>query len=257
MAEPSQDSARERGIDGKEMPFLAHLEELRRVLIKCIIALVVAAIVSWIFSGTILNTLVARTAGEAKFIGPAEAFGARLKVTVMCGVLISLPLIAYWIWGFVVPGLLESERRFILPLVISSTGLFYLGAIFSYFALTPVVIKVLLSFGTKAIKPDITIAPLLGLIVRLALACGILFQLPLVLTMLSYFGVVSPRWLKEKWRYAVVGSLFLAAVATPPDAASQLILAGPIIALYFLSVYLSAAVTAGKRKRDAGETSES
>jgi sec-independent protein translocase protein TatC len=239
------------------MPFLAHLEELRRVLIKCVIALVIAAAASWVFSGAILDTLVVRTAGEAKFIGPTEAFGARLKVTLMCGVLVALPVIAYWIWGFVVPGLLESEKRFLLPLVVSSTGLFYLGTVFSYFALTPVVVKVLLSFGTEFIKPEITISPLLGLILRLALACGILFQLPLVLTMLSYFGIVSPRWLKEKWRYAVVASLILAAVATPADAASQLILAGPIIGLYFLSVYVSALVTRGKKREEAGEGEES
>jgi sec-independent protein translocase protein TatC len=256
MTEPHKNSTESPGRDGKEMPFLAHLEELRRVLIKCVLALVIAAAASWVFSGSILDTLVVRTAGEAKFIGPTEAFGARLKVTVMCGVLIGLPLMAYWIWGFVVPGLRESEKRFLMPLVLSSTGLFYLGAVFSYFALTPIVVKVLLSFGTEFIRPEITISPLLGLIIRLALACGILFQLPLVLTMLSYFGIVSPRWLKEKWRYAVVASLILAAIATPADAASQLILAGPIIVLYFISVYVSALVTRSRRRADTEEEEE-
>jgi sec-independent protein translocase protein TatC len=256
MTDQSEKAERTPGREAKEMPFLAHLEELRWVLIKCVIALVVAAAACWIFSGTILDTLVVRTAGEAKFIGPTEAFGARLKVTVMCGVLLALPVMAYWIWGFVVPGLLESERKFVLPLVLSSTVLFYLGSVFAYFALMPFVIKVLLSFGTDFIKPEITIAPLLGLIIRLALACGILFQLPLVLTMLCYFGVVSPRWLKEKWRYAVLASLILGAIATPADAASQLILAGPIMALYFISVYVSYLVTAAKRKRGADESDE-
>jgi len=235
------------------MPFLAHLEELRGVLIKCILALAAASIVCWFFSGRILDEFVVRTAGEAKFIGPAEAFSARLKVAIMCGVLLSFPFSAYWIWGFVVPGLVERERRFIFPIVVSSTVLFYLGTLFSFFALTPVVVKVLMGFGTDLIRPDITIAPLLGLIIRLAIACGLVFQLPLVLTMLSYFGVISPAWLKEKWRYAVVGILVLAAVATPADAASQLILAAPMLVLYFASVYVSALVVAAKRKRERRE----
>lgn len=252
MSESPEESRVEESADLKEMPFLAHLEELRGVLIRCLIALAVASLACWFLSGYILDALVVRTAGEAKFIGPAEAFGARLKVTVMCGVLVSLPFVAYWIWGFVVPGLLERERRFLTPIVVSSTALFYLGTLFSYFALTPVVVRVLMSFGTDIIQPQITISPLLGLIIRLALACGIVFQLPLVLTILSYFGVVSPQWLREKWRYAVLGIFVLAAIATPADAASQLILAGPICLLYFASVYLSALVVRAK-KRDAEE----
>jgi sec-independent protein translocase protein TatC len=238
--------------DTKTMPFLAHLEELRRVLIRCIIALAVGSALCWFFSGVILDALVLETAGQAKFIGPTEAFSARLKVTVMCGVLLTFPLITYWIWSFIVPGLLENERRFLTPIVVSSTALFYFGTVFSYFALTPVVVKVLMSFGTELIKPELTISPLLGLIIRLAIACGVVFQLPLVLTILSYFGVVTPAWLKNKWRYAVVGIFVLAAVATPADLASQLILAIPICFLYFVSVLLSSfVVRAKKRGREA------
>jgi sec-independent protein translocase protein TatC len=250
MSEPVEDINDGDGTEAKEMPFLAHLDELRSVLIRCLIALAVASLACWFLSGYILDSLVVRTAGEAKFIGPAEAFSARLKVTVMCGVLVSLPVVAYWIWGFVVPGLMEKERRFLTPIVVSSTALFYLGALFSYFALTPVVVRVLMSFGTDIVRPEITIAPLLGLIIRLALACGIVFQLPLVLTILSYFGIVSPQWLKEKWRYAILGIFLMAAIATPADAASQLILAGPICLLYFVSVYLSALVVRAKKKED-------
>lgn len=248
MSDYPENHGSDRVSDPKEMSFLAHLEELRGILIKCLIALAAASLVCWFFSGYLLDGLVVKTAGEAKFIGPTEAFAARLKVTIMCGVLLSLPLVAFWIWGFVVPGLLERERRFIVPTVIGSTALFYLGVLFSYFALTPVVVRVLLSFGTDFIRPELTISPLLGLIIRLAIACGLIFQLPLVLTILSYFGVVSPRWLKEKWRYAVVGILVMSAIATPADAASQLILAGPMCALYFISVYLSAVVVASKKK---------
>lgn len=252
MSEPMGEAPagrKEAARDPKEMPFLGHLDELRWVLIKCLIALVAASALCWLFSGYILDSLVVNTAGEAKFIGPAEAFSARLKVTILCGLLLSLPLVSYWIWGFVVPGLLENERRFLFPIVISSTALFYMGAAFSYFALTPVVVKVLLSFGTQYIRPEITIAPLLSLIVRLAIACGLVFQLPLVLTILSYFGVVSPRWLKDKWRYAVLGIFVLAAIATPADAASQLILALPMVGLYFISVILSGVVVRAKHKR--------
>ncbi len=242
-----------RAADSKEMSFLAHLEELRSVLIRCLIALVAGSVVCWFFSGYILDALVLSTAGEAKFIGPTEAFAARLKVTIMCGALLSLPVIAYWIWGFVVPGLLENERRFLLPIVVFSTVLFYLGAAFSYFALTPVVVKVLMDFGTDIIRPEITISPLLGLIIRLAIACGLVFQLPLALTIMSYFGVVSPKWLKDKWRYAVVGIFIVAAIATPADAVSQLILAGPICLLYFISVLLSGMVVRAKKRRGEEE----
>lgn len=253
MSEPVQDDRAADAANPNEMPFLAHLEELRKVLIRCLIALAAGSLLCWFFSGHILDALVIRTAGEAKFIGPAEAFSARLKVTVMCGVLVSLPFVAYWIWGFVVPGLMEKERRFLLPIVVSSTALFYVGTLFSYFALTPVVVRVLMSFGTDIIQPQITISPLLGLIIRLALACGIVFQLPLVLTILSYFGIVSPRWLRQQWRYAVLGIFIVAAVATPADAASQLILAGPMCLLYFASLYLSALVVRAKKKSEDEE----
>lgn len=233
------------------MPFLEHLEELRRVILGSIAAVMICSVAAYAFSGTIIDFIVVSHVGEAQFLRPMEAFVARIKVSLLVGLLVGLPFVTFQIWNFVVPGLLQHERKIVLPLVFSSTLLFLVGTAFSYLVLTPMMLKVLVGFATTHIRPNITVDYLLDFIIKMAVACGILFQLPLVVAVLTLFRVLTPRFLWSKWRHAIVAILIVAAVATPGDGPSQIILAAPIVVLYFLSILLSMMISRGQKKKDA------
>jgi sec-independent protein translocase protein TatC len=209
-----------------------------------------------VLSAQALELLVNRTIPEdvpVVFLNPAEAFTARIKVALTCGVLVTLPYVLWRFWQFVVPGLLKEERRLIFPLVVSSSVLFYLGGAFGLLILVPVVVKILLAFGTPSLTPTMAVNQLLGFILRLVLACGLVFQLPLVTTVLTMLGIVSPGGLLARWRYAVLIIFVVAAVITPGDGPSQLVLGIPVTLLYFVSVGLSYAVRRRQRREESGE----
>lgn len=233
------------------MPFLEHLEELRRALIGAVIAVCVCAGVAYMFSGTIIDYVVVSHVGTAQFTQPMEAFMTRVKVSLLLGLVVALPVVAFQIWSFVVPGLMGHERKLVLPLVAFSTVLFLTGIGFSYFVLTPMMVKMLLGFGTEHLRADITVNALLDFIIKMGLGAGILFQLPLVVALLTLIDVVSPQTLLSKWRHAIVGILILSAVVTPGDGPSAFVLAIPVAILYFLSILLSLAIVRRGRKRDA------
>lgn len=222
------------------------------MLLSCLVALAVLSCVAYYFSDRVLEHIVVRHVGEAQFLHPMEAFSARLKLALLLGFIAGLPFIAFEVWSFVVPGLMHRERRLVVPLVASSVLLFLGGVAFSYFWLTPTMMSMLVSFGTEHVKANISVGFLLDFVLRMAMAAGLLFQLPLVVAVLSILDLVSPRWLLSKWRHAVVLILVLGAVVTPGDGPSQLLLAAPIIVLYFLSILVSLLLTRG---RDHGRAS--
>jgi sec-independent protein translocase protein TatC len=234
-----------------EMSLFDHLDELRSVLFACLWVLVLLTAAAWAFSRPILDHLVQRTVGHAQFIQPLEGFSTRMKLSLLLALIAGLPFFAAQIWGFVVPGLLQRERRYVLPIAFWSTVLFLIGVAFSTFALTPTMLRILMSFGTETIRPSIAVGYLLDFFFKMALACGLLFQLPLVVAVLSFVGLVTPQFLTAKWRHAVVIILIVAAIVTPGDGPSQLVLAVPIVILYFISIWISAAIHRGKRRREA------
>lgn len=229
------------------MPFWEHLEELRRVALRCIAVLLVTTLAAYVFSGRLLDWLVRETIGEATFLRPMEAFNARLKLAFLLGLVVSLPIVLAQIWGFVVPGLLHKERKSVGPLVFWSTLLFYSGLAFAQLVLTPMMLDLLIGFGTTAIRPQIAVGSLLDFTVSTALACGFLFQLPVVVAILSMIGVLSPSFLLRRWRHAMVGIFVLTAAVTPGDGPSQIILAVPVIVLYFASVIVARVVWKDRR----------
>lgn len=242
------------GRSAGEMGFLDHLEELRRVLLSSIVAIGLATAVAYAFSAQLLDWIVSRQVGEVQFLHPMEAFSARFKLALLLGLMVSLPFVMFEIWSFVVPGLLGRERRIVLPLVVSSVVLFFVGVAFSYWVLTPMMLSLLMSFGTAHVKANITLAYLLDFIVKLALASGLLFQLPLVVAILSLLSIVTPKFLWSKWRHAIVIILIVTAIVTPGDGPSQVILAAPIVVLYFLSILVSLLIT--RRKGEPGSPAE-
>ncbi|MBP7669355.1 MAG: twin-arginine translocase subunit TatC [Candidatus Eisenbacteria bacterium] len=232
------------------MSFFEHLDELRGVVVSCLFVLLVLACGAWFFSERLLDLLVSRTVGQATFIRPLEAFMTRVKLSLLLGLIAGLPFIAFRVWGFVVPGLLQREKRIALPLVVLSTVLFLIGIAFASLALTPTMLKLLLGFGSERVVANIAVGYLFDFVLKMALACGLLFQLPLVIAILSLMGIVTPKFLLAKWRHAIVIILIVAAVVTPGDGPSQLVLAIPIVILYFLSIWVSAAIHRGKQTGD-------
>ncbi|KPJ59553.1 MAG: hypothetical protein AMJ46_10565 [Latescibacteria bacterium DG_63] len=230
-----------QGSEEREMPFLEHLEELRRVVIDSLIAVAVVSVGCWFVSGMAVDLLVVPI-GKAVFIGPAEAFTVRLKLAVVLGLLISLPFVFLRVWKFVVPGLLHRERTALLPLALFSSILFYGGVAFAYFMLVPAVMRILLAFGTAKLEPMISIDKYLSLVIQIGLSLGLVFQFPLIVGVLTWLGVLTPESLKRKWRYAIVIIFIIGAAVTPGDGPSQLVVAFPVTGLYFLSILVSMVV---------------
>jgi len=230
------------------MSFLDHLDELRAVLIQSILAVVFASVVCWFFSGSILEILLMDLPLDSLYFhSPLEAFMTRLKISVILGIMIAFPFVLFKVWSFISPGLFTNERKKIYPLVITSSVLFYTGVIFCYVLLIPSVIRFLLSFGTEHLNPLLSVSSYFAFIARLCFAFGLVFQIPVAVFILSVAGLVSPGFLLKQWRYAVVLTFVVAAVLTPPDVISQVMMAVPIVLLYIGSV-LVAYITVKKKE---------
>ncbi len=235
----------------RAMGFIEHLEELRSTLIASIVAFVGAGIVIWFFSGRVLDFLLAGIPVDSLYFNaPIEAFMTRLKLSFALGFLVSFPYILFRVWSFISPGLFRKEKKFVIPLVVSSTALFYLGAVFAYWILVPVVLDFLLRFGTEMLEPLISVGKYFGFVARLCFAFGLVFQLPLVIVFLTAMGIISARALLRQWRWAILVIFITGAVLTPPDPASQLLMALPLVFLFFASAVLSVIIERRIKKRE-------
>lgn len=235
----------------KEMGFLDHLGELRRTLFWVMGIVLVATVGTWFFSDHIIDLLLspAREAGQDTlyFHAPMEAFLLKLKASLVVGVLVGFPLILYRIYMFVMPGLLPKEKRVVTPLLAMATLLFYVGVLFCFLILLPLVIRFALGFATEAMQPWLTVGSYFSMTARLCLAFGLLFELPMVVFALSWARVVHPKTMLKGWRWALLAILVASAVLTPPDVISQVLLAGPVMLLYLASVLVSMIV---RRRED-------
>ncbi len=242
-----------------EMTLIDHLTELRSALLQSFVAVLVAAILAWFVSERAVDILIAPATGAAGglvFLSPTGAFMLRFKTALGLGAFIAAPVVVWRIWAFVVPGLLGREKRALFPVVVSSVLLFYTGASFAYFVILPVSLRFLLGFATESLQPALTGEHYFAFAVRIALAFGIVFQFPLVISLLTWWGILPPDFLKKYWRYGFVLTFVLSAMLTPPDVASQLLMAGPVLGLYFLSMVL-AKVIGRKREREKEPEPES
>jgi len=234
------------------MSFLQHLEELRSTLVKMLVLAAVASAGAWFVSDRILGLLVTPEMGQVHYFGPTEGFMIRLKISFVVGILVAMPLLLLQLWGFVAPGLFRHERRFVLPVLLSSTGLFYFGVAFAYVGVVPKMMSFFLSFSGQKLTPMINVTQYFGFVAKFCLAFGVVFQLPLIIVMLSWFGLVTPQQLWSKWRYGTIVIFIAAAWLTPPDAFSQLMMAVPILVLYIGSIGLSFILARRRRRRDGG-----
>ena len=236
------------------MPFLEHLAEFRSVLIHSAAACAIGAVAGWWLAPRVLEDLIARTVKHALLLSPLEAFNERVKLALLIGLMLVMPYVLYRIWRFVVPGLLKRERSLVLPSALASMALFAIGVWAAYGYVVPLVVEVLSQFSTPSMKAEIRLATLLGFFYNIALACGLVFQLPLVTMLLTSLGVVTPGVLLKQWRYALVLVFLVTALITPGDVVTaQVVMGVPMTLLYFASVGLSWLVA---RCKSAAETVE-
>lgn len=238
--------------EGGEMPFLAHLEELRVVLQHSLAAVLVGMVFGWWFAPRVLQDLIHRTVGTTTVMSPFEAFNERIKLSAVIGLGLALPIVAWRLWSFIVPGLLKQERRWVVPLTAFSCVLFAAGAAAAYLYVVPLVIHVLATFLTAGMVTQIRLSYLLDFFYNMAIACGLLAQLPLVTMLLTGIGLVTPGFLLKQWRIAIVVIFVVTAAITPGDIVSaQLVMGLPMAGLYFVSVALSVLVARKKARSEA------
>jgi len=228
--------------ENEKLPFTAHLEELRKRLIACFIAVGIGFAASYGFKEYLFQILVRplmqvmETGDTLIFTGLPEAFFTYLKVSLLSGLMLASPVIIYEFWMFVTPGLYDKERRILLPIVFLSSLFFIGGALFGYFIVFPWGFKFFLGFATETIRPLPSMKEYLGFSAKLLLAFGFVFELPLVLTFLARIGVVSVEFLKKNRKYALLLFFAGAAILTPPDVVTQVMMAVPLMLLYEISI---------------------
>ena len=233
-----------RDIDDTQQPLLEHLIELRRRLLYCVAALLVTFAASMYFSREVLSILVhpLAEAGQKKIIY-TQVFGAffvQLKVAFFAAMMLSFPVIATQLWQFVAPGLYRREKKALLPFLLATPVLFFSGAAFAYYLVMPTAFHFFLKFQGEQGGLNVEALPsmdsYLSLVMQFILAFGISFLLPVLVMLLNRAGIVSRAQLVGARRYVIVGAVVVAAVLTPPDVISQLMLAIPLCLLYELAL---------------------
>jgi sec-independent protein translocase protein TatC len=230
---------------GTEQPFVAHLVELRDRLIKALIAVGVVAIVLFIYPGPgalydiLAAPLIANLPKGATLIATSviSPFMVPLKILMMSAFLIALPVVLYQAWAFIAPGLYSHEKKLVLPLVVSSTLLFFVGVAFCYFFVFGRVFAFIQSFAPKSITAAPDIEAYLSFVLTMFIAFGLAFEVPIVVVVLARMGFVSIEKLKSFRAYFIVLAFIVAAVITPPDVVSQLSLAIPMCLLYEAGIW--------------------
>jgi sec-independent protein translocase protein TatC len=253
----------------KEMSFLDHLEELRWLLIRASAFILGGGIIAFIFNDFIFNKIIfapkdssfityrffCKIAKKFNFDDsfcqqelPFDIqnrtmdgqFSVLIWTSITAGFIISVPFILWEIWKFISPALYKKEKKYAKFFIVVSSLLFFIGVLFGYFVITPLSINFLTNLEVSSlIKNQIDINSYIGLVKTTSLACGLVFELPIIIYFLSIMGLVSPQFLREYRKYAIVLILILAAVITPPDVISQIIVSIPLLILYEISIYIS------------------
>jgi sec-independent protein translocase protein TatC len=257
MVDPAEaiGKARKAVADRADLPgmsLMEHLDELRRRIIHSAIYLTAGAIIAWIFHDRLINFLqvpLLKIGKSLVFTHPMDALNLNLQASLLGGAILASPFILYQVWLFISPGLYQREKRFVIPFMAATIGLFLTGAGFGYYFVLPGAIKILvLGFG-KNFTPMITIEDYSGFFLSIILGLGISFEMPILIFFLAMFGIVSPRFLWKNVRYAILAVFLVAAVICPsPDPWTMCIYALPMLGLYVLGIGVAWWVHPSRRK---------
>lgn len=223
---------------GGDMPFLEHIEELRQRLIKVILCMIFFSVIAYFFSEQMVDFIV-KPVGTVYFRQPTGAFMLRVKLAGFAGLVMSIPVILFHFWRFVIPGLYKREVKYLVPVTILGTLFFFGGAAFCFLGVIPNAIKFLQDFGTETVKPLIDVSDYFSFVFWMCVAFGAVFQLPIVAYFLGRIGLIAASTLRRGRRFAVIAILIVAALITPtPDAFSMMLLAVPLYILYEVSIFV-------------------
>ena len=266
--------------DVNEMSFLDHLEDLRWHLIRIVGAVILCGTVAFIFKGFIFDNIIFApkkmefptyqwlcalanlvSVEDSTFCGEsfpfiiqnrtmAGQFSAHIWTSIYAGFIIAFPYIIYQLWKFISPGLNDNERNTSRGFIVVSSLLFFLGVLFGYYVITPLSINFLGTYTVSAeVSNEIDISSYISLVRASVIASGIIFELPILIYFLTKLGLVTPEILRKYRKFALVIVLIISAVITPPDIASQIIVAIPVIILYEISIHISRIVLKRERKK--------
>ncbi|HEV2383126.1 MAG TPA: twin-arginine translocase subunit TatC [Terriglobia bacterium] len=256
-ASPSPTPRRE-DINGKQMSFLEHLEELRQRLLRSVVSLLVGFGISFYFAKNIfafLDRPMRTTLHEVGvkglvYLNPVDPFNLNIKLSLLAGVFLASPYILWQLWLFISPGLYRHEKKYVWPFVSLTTALFATGGYFAYALAFPAALKFLVTYGNQ-FTPMVTINEYYDLAMSIIVAVGLVFELPVVILLLSIFGIVTPQFLWRQVRYAVLITAVVAAAIVPSnDMASIFIVWIPLVGLYVFSIGLSWLVQTRKRRKE-------
>ncbi len=253
-------------------PLTEHLSELRNRILVSLIAVTVTFSISFYYSEYIFTILTSPMHNTIKlslespfitfipnknpdlnlvFLAPAEALWMHIKIAFISAFIISSPLLFYETWRFIAPGLLERERKYALPFVFTTTFLFLIGAAFCFMIVLPFAMNFLLTYKTENLKPMISVGKYIDFCLKFILAFGAIFELPVVSVFLTKMGIVTPAFLAQNRKYAVLIAFVAAALLTPtPDAFNQTLMAVPIIILYEAGIWASRILNRKKKKEE-------
>jgi sec-independent protein translocase protein TatC len=239
------------------MSFLEHLDELRKRLIWALVSVAIAFAVCWTFSGELYDIAAAPIRANPSVIlsvsRPQDVFALSFKVTLVGALFLSAPFVLWQVWLFVSPGLYAHERRYAVPLVLAASVCFMLGGAFGYFVAFPAALKFLLDWTAALhLTPIIDASAYFDLFFAVVVSLGLVFQIPIVIFVLSRMGLVTARFLLVNLKYALFASAVIAAIITPTtDPGNMLIIAGPMVALYALGIPIAWAF--GRKRTRAEE----
>lgn len=253
--------AEEAAEGGRPMTLLDHLSELRVRLVRCLIALAVGFFACYGFAEQLFNYLMIPltralpAGGKLIYTALPEAFFVYMQVALVAGAFLASPYLFYQIWSFIAPGLYDDEKRHIIPIAGASALFFVAGAAFCYFQVFPYAFEFFVGFATDIIEPMPKLDEYLGFTLKMLLAFGLIFEMPLFAFFLARLGLVTAQWMRKTRKYAILAIFIVAAILTPPDVFSQLMMAAPMLVLYEISILVAAVF--GKKKPGEEEDGES
>jgi sec-independent protein translocase protein TatC len=238
------------------MPFLSHLEELRKRILIALVGLVIGCLIAGLFVEDLMSLILLRPAVEANIkLQNLRPFGQAFlffKVVFVSGIIFSFPFMLYQLWLFVAPGLYESEKSWAGKITFFTTLCFLIGISFAYFVMIPGMLSFTASFGSSDIENQIDVTYYFGFITTTILAAGLIFELPMISFVLTRIGIITPQFLRKYRRHAIIIILIIAAILTPsPDPFNQLVFAIPLWGLYELSIVVSVMT---KRRKEMPNT---
>lgn len=231
-----------------DMTLVEHLTELRRRIIITLLAVAIAVVVGFYLSDRIV-AYIAELPGSLVYLYPGEAFFVHLKLALVFGLAAASPVILYQLVGFVTPALNDVEKRALFVGIPFAALMFAGGVVFAYQVIVPIAYRFFMSFGSGTLQPVISIGSYVSFVLGIILPFGVVFQMPLVVVLLCWAGILTPQTLIRYRRFIILGVFVAAAIFTPPDVISQTLMAGPMLLLYELSILLGKVVVRKKDKK--------